>query len=63
MLKINLKIKTWKFWRPIVGASIGALVGFAYYYFIGCSTNSCPITSNPYSSIVIGALAGFIIAK
>lgn len=39
----------------------GALLGYAYYYFIGCSSGSCPITSNPYISTFYGALIGFIL--
>jgi hypothetical protein len=40
----------------------GAGLGFAYYYFIGCSTSSCPISSNPYVSTLYGALVGFLVA-
>ncbi|MBI1938065.1 MAG: hypothetical protein HYS25_08050 [Ignavibacteriales bacterium] len=39
----------------------GAALGYAYYYFIGCSSGSCPITSNPYISTFYGALIGFIL--
>jgi hypothetical protein len=43
-------------------ALIGALGGFAYYYFIGCNAgNTCPITSNPFSSMAYGALLGGVI--
>jgi hypothetical protein len=42
---------------PIV---IGAGAGFAYYYFIGCISGSCPITSNPYISTGYGAGVGLI---
>ena len=40
----------------------GAALGFSYYYFIGCRTGSCPITSNPYISTVYGAIIGLLIA-
>ncbi|MBN2602230.1 MAG: YtxH domain-containing protein [Candidatus Marinimicrobia bacterium] len=46
----------------IVAVCIGGLLGFAYYKFIGCRTGSCPITSNPYISIIWGALLGFVIS-
>ena len=36
----------------------GAVGGFAYYYFIGCASGTCPITSNPYISTGYGALIG-----
>ncbi len=44
---------------PVLG---GATIGYAYYYFIGCNTGSCPITSNPYISTAYGAFAGLILA-
>ena len=46
----------------LVGGTIGGVLGFLYYRFVGCSTGSCPLTSNPYAStlygIVLGALIG-----
>lgn len=43
-------------------ALLGALGGYAYYYFIGCNAaNTCPITSNPLSSMGYGALLGGLI--
>lgn len=38
--------------------ALGALGGFAYYYFIGCASGACAITSNPYISTGYGALMG-----
>jgi hypothetical protein len=40
---------------------VGAAGGFAYYYFIGCASGTCPITSNPYVSTAYGALVGAVI--
>jgi hypothetical protein len=40
---------------PIV---IGALAGYAYYYFIGCNSGACLIQSNPYLSTMYGMFAG-----
>lgn len=36
----------------------GAALGFAYYYFIGCSSGTCPITSSPWISTGYGAMIG-----
>jgi len=47
----------------ILGPVIGAVLGFAYYRFIGCSSGACPITSNPWASALYGALLGFMIAS
>ena len=36
-----------------VGLVLGGLVGYLYYYFVGCATGTCPISSNPYISTVL----------
>jgi uncharacterized membrane protein YdjX (TVP38/TMEM64 family) len=41
---------------------LGGAIGFAYYYFIGCNTGTCPITSNWHVSTLYGAVIGFIAA-
>ncbi len=46
--------------RVVLPLVIGAGGGFAYYYFIGCSGNSCPISSNPYISTTYGAAMGLV---
>ncbi len=46
----------------IIGAVLGAVLGFLYYKFVGCSSGACPITSNPYISTVYGAILGILIA-
>jgi len=40
---------------PVVA---GAVVGYAYYYFIGCNNGQCAIQSNPFYSTLYGALVG-----
>ncbi|MCE1200306.1 MAG: hypothetical protein LWW85_15175 [Marinilabiliales bacterium] len=51
------------FWKPFLAALAGGLVGFLYYYFVGCSSGSCAITSNPYASILWGALLGYFLVN
>jgi hypothetical protein len=41
---------------------LGGIAGFAYYYFIGCNTGTCPITRNPYISTSYGALIGLVLS-
>ena len=41
---------------------LGVLGGFLYYYFIGCSSGSCPLKSNPWLMMMYGGLIGYILA-
>jgi hypothetical protein len=40
----------------LFGVLIGAFSGYAYYYFIGCSSGTCTITSKPINATLYGAL-------
>jgi hypothetical protein len=48
--------------RYILGALIGGVAGFAYYKLVGCSTGTCPLTSNPWISTVYGMAMGSLAA-
>jgi len=48
-------------WRLGIGVLIGASLGFAYYYFVGCNSGTCPITSNPYITTAYGAAFGAVL--
>ncbi|MEI8140441.1 MAG: DUF6132 family protein [bacterium] len=48
--------------RLVIGALIGGVLGYAVYRFIGCSTGTCPITSNPWISTIYGVVVGLAIA-
>lgn len=52
-----------KYYPVIIGVIIGAFAGYAYYYWIGCASGSCPITSRPVNSTLYGALTGGLIAN
>lgn len=38
----------------------GGIGGYLYYYFIGCASGSCAITSNPWISTLYGAGMGLV---
>jgi hypothetical protein len=47
----------------LIGAiAIGAAAGFGYHKIIGCRSGTCPITANPWSSAIYGAVMGFLFA-
>lgn len=47
-----------KNWLLLVGMLVGALGGFFYWFFIGCSTGTCVITSTPFNSSLFGLIMG-----
>ncbi len=52
-MNIFLKYKT-----TIIGMIVGAVAGYAYYYFVGCASGTCAITSSPINSTVYGSMMG-----
>ncbi|WP_027375917.1 hypothetical protein [Kaistella palustris] len=45
----------------LLGILAGGIAGFCYYYFIGCETGSCAITSKPLNSSVYGMVMGYLV--
>lgn len=41
-----------------IGAIIGCIAGYAYYYYVGCASGTCAITSKPLNSTLYGGLMG-----
>ena len=48
--------------RIIIGVVAGGGLGFAFYKFVGCSTGTCPLTSNPFTSTLYGSVLGALVA-
>ena len=47
----------------LVGVVVGAVAGFLYWQFVGCTSGSCAITSSPFNSTIYGAvMGGFLLA-
>lgn len=42
----------------VAGVIIGAIAGYLYYYYVGCASGTCDITSKPLNSTVYGAMLG-----
>jgi hypothetical protein len=45
----------------LIGIITGGLGGYAYYYYIGCVSGTCSITSNPWMSIAWGMAVGYLL--
>ena len=45
----------------ILGIIGGAVCGYLYYYFVGCKTGTCPISSKPFNSSIYGAVMGALL--
>lgn len=51
------------FWKPFIATIVGSIGGFLYFYFIGCSTGSCGITSSPVGATLFGGFIGFFLVS
>ncbi len=49
--------------RIVIGALIGAGVGFAIYKFIGCRTGTCPLSANPWIAMALWGFVGAMVAS
>lgn len=44
-----------------IGIVLGAAAGYSYWYFVGCNSGTCAITSSPVNSSAYGAVMGAFI--
>lgn len=44
-----------------IGIIVGAIAGYFYYFYIGCASGTCAITSKPLNSTLYGSLMGGLI--
>lgn len=52
-----------KYFKWVTGIIVGAALGFAYWYFVGCNTGTCAITSSPINSTLYGSLIGALVVN
>jgi len=57
MKKFLLKYK----WQ-VLGIVVGAIGGYLYWYYVGCTSGTCPIQSNWHTSSLYGALMGYLVS-
>jgi hypothetical protein len=49
--------------RIVIGIVVGGGLGFGWYKLVGCSTGTCPLTSNPFISTLYGGVVGALVAS
>lgn len=42
---------------------LGSILGYVYWYYIGCKTGTCPITSQWHNTTIYGALMGYLVGE
>lgn len=59
----SMKIKPYilKNKTAVLTTIIGAVAGFLYWNFVGCTDGNCGITANWYTSMAYGALMGWFV--
>lgn len=58
-MKLKSSIKKFK-WQ-ILGVLVGLLGGYLYWYYIGCTSGTCPIQANWHTSTLYGGLMGYFV--
>ncbi|BCY27176.1 DUF6132 family protein [Flavobacterium okayamense] len=41
-----------------IGIVVGLIAGYTYYFYVGCASGTCVITSKPLNSTLYGGLMG-----
>jgi hypothetical protein len=49
--------------KRTIAVVMGGAGGYAYYYYVGCASGTCAITSNPYISTVYGMVMGMLLVN
>ena len=44
-----------------IGIVVGAIAGYLYYFYVGCASGTCAITSKPLNSTLYGTLMGGLV--
>ena len=59
-MEIIKKFFSTKYYKYFLTVPLGGLIGYGYYYFIGCSSGNCGITSDPLNSVLFGFVFGYL---
>ena len=48
--------------KNFITTVIGAVAGYCYWYFVGCASGTCAITSVWYRTTIYGAVMGWLLS-
>ncbi len=51
-----------RYWKKTLFAVVDAGLGFAYWRFVGCTSGTCPLTSQWHTSMLFGGIIGLLAA-
>ena len=52
-----------KHWITISLIIMGAILGYLYWFFIGCTSGTCPLKSIWYYNVLVGSVLGYLIGS
>ncbi len=52
-----------KYKLELIGLMLGSIAGWCYWYFVGCASGTCAITSSSVNSSLYGAMMGGILTS
>ena len=52
-----------KYKIELIGVLLGSIAGWCYWYFVGCASGTCAITSSPVNSSLYGAMMGGLLGS
>jgi len=55
------KVKNLLSIQAIIGIVTGIIAGYLYYIKVGCVSGTCPITSSPWMSMLMGGIMGYLL--
>lgn len=47
----------------LLGILSGSIGGYLYWYFVGCNSGTCMITSKPINSSLYGGVLGYFVSE
>ena len=46
-----------------IATLLGAAIGFVYWYYVGCNSGACAITSSPVNTSIYGAVMSILLVN